>query len=146
VEAGDGEPCGSKDARVIDMLETIKSPESSHVEIKASPPKKVAGSAAQLKCIYTDVDSMGNKQDELKATVQLENCDTVAVTDTWWDDPHNRSASMDGSTPFRRDREGRRGDRVSRCVTVCFDCLELDGGEERLEYLWVRIRDQGKGQ
>ena len=43
VEAGDGEPCDSKDARVIDVLETVEVPENGHIGIGASPPKKVAG-------------------------------------------------------------------------------------------------------
>ena len=37
VEAGDGEPCDSKDTRVIDVLETTEVPENGHVGIRASP-------------------------------------------------------------------------------------------------------------
>jgi len=69
---------------------------------------------------------MGNKQEELEATVQLENCDTVAVMDTWWDDPHDWSASIRGYEPFRSDRQGRRHSGVVLCVRECFDCLEVD--------------------
>ena len=50
------------------MLETMEVPENGH-------PKKVAGSIAQMKCIYTNACSMGNKQEELEAIVQLENHD-----------------------------------------------------------------------
>ena len=64
MEAGDGDPCDSKDVRVVDMLETTEAPENSHIGIRACPPIKVAGSIAQLKCIYTNVCSMGNKQEE----------------------------------------------------------------------------------
>ncbi|GAB0207466.1 mitochondrial enolase superfamily member 1 [Grus japonensis] len=92
---------------------------------------------AQLKCIYTNVHNMGNKQEELEAIVQLENYDIVAITETWWDDSHNWSAAMDGYKLFRRDRQGRRGGGVALYVRECFDCLELDDGDERVECLWV---------
>jgi len=89
VEVRDGDPHSSKDTRVIDVLETTEVPENSHIGIRASPPIKVAGSIAQLKCIYTNACSMGNEQEQLEATVQLENWDTVVITETWWDDSHN---------------------------------------------------------
>ena len=139
-EVGDGDPCGSKDTRVIDVLKTMEVPENGHVGIRASPPRKVAGSIAQLKCIYTNARSMGNKQEELEAIVQLENYDIVAITETWWNDSRNWSAAMDGYKLFRRDRQGRRGGGVALYVTECFDCLEPDDGDERVKCLRVRIR------
>ncbi|GAB0197903.1 mitochondrial enolase superfamily member 1 [Grus japonensis] len=39
-------------------------------------------SVAQLKCIYTNAHSMGNKQEDLEAIVQQENYDTVTITET----------------------------------------------------------------
>ena len=63
---------------------------------------------AQLMCIYTNVCSMGNNQEELKGIVQQENCDLVAIMETWWDCSHNWSAAVDGYQLFRRDRQGRR--------------------------------------
>ncbi|KAK4828095.1 hypothetical protein QYF61_023457 [Mycteria americana] len=81
----------------------MKAPENGHVGIRTSPLKKVAGSIAQLKCIYTNARSTGNKQEELEAIVQQENYDTVAITKTWWGDLHNWSAAMDGYKLFRRD-------------------------------------------
>ena len=62
---------------------------------------------AQLKCIYTNARSMGNKQEELEVTVQQANYDLVAITETWWDNSHDWSAVMDGYKLFRRDRQGR---------------------------------------
>ncbi|KAK4810736.1 hypothetical protein QYF61_007710 [Mycteria americana] len=38
---------------------------------------------AQLKCLYTNARSMGNKQEELEAIVHQENYDMVAITETW---------------------------------------------------------------
>jgi len=101
VEVWDGDPHGSEDTRLKDVVETIEAPENGHVGIRASHPKKVAGSIAQLKHIYTNACSMGNKQ-ELEAIMQLENYDIVAITESWWDDLHNQSAAMDGYKCFRR--------------------------------------------
>ncbi|GAB0189218.1 hypothetical protein GRJ2_001387100 [Grus japonensis] len=138
VEAGDGEPCDSKDTRVIDGLETTEG----QVEIRASPIRRMEGSAAQLKCIYTNACSMGNKQEELEAIMQLENYNILAITETWWDDLHNWSAAtaVDGYKLFRRDRQGRRGGGVALYVRECFDCLELNDGDDKVECLWVIIR------
>ncbi|KAK4810800.1 hypothetical protein QYF61_008773 [Mycteria americana] len=143
VEVGDGDPCGIKDERVVDALETTEVPENSHIGIRASPPKNVAGSIAQQKSIYTNARSMGNKQEEPEAIVQLDSYDIVAITETWWDDSHKWSAAMDGYKLFRRDRQGRRGGGVALYVRDGFDCLELDDGDERVECLWVRVRGKG---
>jgi len=99
----DGYSCGRKDTRAVDALETMETPENSHTGLRASPPKKVAKSVEQLKCIYTNIHSTGNKQEELKAIVQLENYGRIAVTGTWWEDSHNWSAAMDGCKTFRRE-------------------------------------------
>lgn len=68
VAVRDGNPCSSKDKRFIDMLKTTEAPESSQVGIRASPLQKVVGSTAQLKYLYTNANSMGNKQEEMEAT------------------------------------------------------------------------------
>ncbi|KAK4832453.1 hypothetical protein QYF61_023177 [Mycteria americana] len=133
VEAGDEDPCSSKDARVMDVLETTEAPENGHVGIRTSPPKKAVGSIAQLKCIYTNACSMGHEQEELEAIVQQENYDMVAITETCWDNSHNWSAAMDGYKVSRRDRQGRRDDGVALHVRECFDCLELNDDEPELE-------------
>ena len=68
---------------------------------------------AQLKCIYTNAHSMGNKQEELEAIARQGNYNVVTITETWWDDSHNWSTAMDGYKLFRRDRQGRRGGGVA---------------------------------
>jgi len=73
VEVGDEEPCGSKGARVIEVLEPTEAPENSHIAIEAFPPRKGVGSTALLKCIYTNACSVGNKQEELEAIMQQDN-------------------------------------------------------------------------
>ena len=59
-------------------------------------------SIAQLKCIYANAHSMGNKQEELEAVVQQDRYDLVTNTETWWDDSHDWSAAIDGYKLFRR--------------------------------------------
>ena len=43
----------------------------------------------QLKCVYTNACSIGNKQEELEAIVHQANYDLVAITETWWDCSHD---------------------------------------------------------
>lgn len=90
-----------KDTRIIHVLEITEAPENGHIGLKASSHKKVAGSIAQLRCIYTNAYSMGNKE-ELEAIMQQQNHYIVASTDTWWDDSHNWSAALKGYKLFRR--------------------------------------------
>lgn len=61
-------------AKVTDVLKPPDPPENGHKGIMSSSPKKVAGSAAQLKC--TNARSTGNKQEGVKATVDQENYGT----------------------------------------------------------------------
>ncbi|GAB0189311.1 maestro heat-like repeat-containing protein family member 7 [Grus japonensis] len=117
------------------QLETAEAPENSHIRIRTSSPTKVEGSIAQLKCIYTNACSIGNEQEELEAIVQQENYDIVAIMETWWDDSQNCSGAMDDCKPFRRDRQGRRGSGVALYVRECFDYVELDDGDDRVECL-----------
>jgi len=122
------------------MLETTEAPENGHIGIEASSPRKVAASIAQLKCIYNNARSTGNRQEELEAIMQQENYNVVAIKETWWDDSHYWSAAMNIYQPFSRDKQGRRGDRVALYVRECFDHLELDYSDNRVECLWVRTR------
>ena len=59
--------------------------------INGRSSRKVTWLTAQLKCLYTNAYSMGNKQEELEATVLLESYDLVAITETWWDESHDWS-------------------------------------------------------
>jgi len=92
---------------------------------------------AQLKCIYTNAHSMSNKQEELEAAVQQ---DLVIVTEIWWDDSHDWSAAMGGYKLFRKDRQGKRSGGVALCVRDCFDCIELEDCDDKVECLWVKMR------
>ncbi|KAJ7403058.1 hypothetical protein BTVI_81008 [Pitangus sulphuratus] len=81
--------------------------ENSPIENHGSYPLKVAGSAAQVKCTSSNGHSMGREQEELEATVQLENHSIAAITERWLDDWQNCSAVVDGYKVFRRDRQAR---------------------------------------
>jgi len=57
--------------------------------IKELSSKKLRRSAAQLNCLYTSACNLGNKQEELEATVQLENRDIVTITKNCWNYCHD---------------------------------------------------------
>ncbi|XP_075576257.1 myosin heavy chain, skeletal muscle, adult-like [Pelecanus crispus] len=74
----------------------------------------------------------------------MENYDLVAITETWWDESHDRTAVIDGYKLFRRDRQGRRGGGLALCVQNGIDCTELSlkNGKAQVESLRSKIRDQ----
>lgn len=47
--------------------------------IVEGPSQRLKRSTAQLKCLYPNAYSMDNNQDELKTTMQLANCNAIAV-------------------------------------------------------------------
>ena len=57
-----------------------------------------------MKCLCTNVQSLGNKQGELEASVVLENHNIAAVTKTWWDESYDWSVAMDSYKLFRGNR------------------------------------------
>jgi len=46
---------------------------------------------------------LGNKQEELEATMLLESYNLIALTETWWDESHDWRVAIDGYRLFRRD-------------------------------------------
>jgi len=80
---------------------------------KGCSAMKVRRPTAQMKCLYTNACSMGNKQEELEAIVLLESYNLIAITETWWDESHDWNIALDGYRLFRRDRRGRRGGGVA---------------------------------
>jgi len=84
---------------------------------------------------------MGNKQEELEATVLLESYDLIALTETWWD----WSVAIYSYKLFRRDRWGKRGGGVAFYIKKRAQCeeLSLKNSHEQVKCLWVRIRDRG---
>ena len=90
-------------------------PKASHVPLGSSGGKlqisvgslreghtRKVGQKAQLKCLYTNARSMGNKQEELENMMCLENCDLVAIMGVWWDTSHDWHTLTEGYRLFRR--------------------------------------------
>ncbi|GAB0210369.1 hypothetical protein GRJ2_003502700 [Grus japonensis] len=110
--------------------------------IPDTPASKSASSGAQLKCLYANARSMGNKQEELEMCVCLQGYDLIGIRETWWDSSYDWSVGMEGYRLFRKDRQGRRGGGVTLYVNDQLECMELHLGmeEELTESLWVRIK------
>ena len=56
----------------------VETPEYGHEGIRTTATQK----EAQLRCFYTNAGIMGNKQEELEASVWSESYDIVAITET----------------------------------------------------------------
>lgn len=106
---------------------------------KGGNPESGVKSAAQLKCMYTNAPSTGNKQEELEAVVQQQSCAVVTITETWWDGSCDCSTAMDGYKLFRRDRRRRRGGGGASIREV-FDAVGIETIDDDIECLWVRIK------
>ena len=83
---------------------------------------------AQVKCIYTNACSIGNKQEDLEDIVLWQAVyDLVAITETWWDCSNDWSAAVGGYKLFRRDRVESlwvrmkaKANKTDILVGVCF--------------------------
>ena len=62
---------------------------------------KVTWPIAHLKCIYTNICSMGNKQEEMDAIVLLENYDVISFKEMQWDESHNWNFMIEDYKIFR---------------------------------------------
>jgi len=69
--------------------------------------------------------SMGNKKEDLEASVLLENYDLIALSETWWDESHDWSMAIDGYRLFRRDRWGKKGGSIALYMKKSIQCEEL---------------------
>ncbi|GAB0204978.1 hypothetical protein GRJ2_002963400 [Grus japonensis] len=97
---------------------------------------------AQLKYLYANTRSMGNKQEELEMCACLQGYDLIGIMEMWWDGSYDWSIGMEGYRLFRKDRQGRQGGGVTLYVSDQLECMELHLGmdEELTESLWVRIK------
>ena len=64
---------------------------------------------AQLKCLYANARSMGNKQEELETVVQLDKYDLIALREMWCDGSHNWNIGIEGYKLLRKDKQRRKG-------------------------------------
>lgn len=110
---------------------TYQSSEEWPSTLQKGSTKKVGQLTVQLKCLYTNTHSMGNKQEELEAVVHLESYDQITVTVTW-DQSHGWSAGIDDYKLFRRDKQGRRGGKTD------FTELCLKNNDQQVQSLRVK--------
>jgi len=87
---------------------------------------------------------MGNKQEELEATVMLESYDLVATTEALSDESHDWRAAINGYELFRRDRKGRRGAGITLYIKKWteYEELSMKNSHEQVESLWERTRER----
>ena len=78
VKEEDDSPFCRKNARVGVRLVAMETPEYGHEGTRTTDTQK----EAQLRCLYTIAGIMGNKQEELEASVWSESYDIVAITET----------------------------------------------------------------
>ena len=104
---------------------------------------KATRPVAKLKCLYTNVLNMENKQEELEIVTQLGKCDLIAIMETRWDESHNWNTLIEDYRLFRGDRQDRRGGGFALHVRRWIDCEELclRNSHKQVESLWVKIKD-----
>ncbi|KAK4809957.1 hypothetical protein QYF61_002914 [Mycteria americana] len=61
---------------------------------------------------------MGNKQEDLEATMLLESYDLVAITETWWDESCDWSVAINGYRLFRSDRPPNQGEPIDEAFLL----------------------------
>ena len=52
--------------------------------------------AASVKCLYTNADRIGNKDEELEICVQLQAYNHVGITETAWDGSYDWHVATEG--------------------------------------------------
>jgi len=109
---------------------------------KGAPASKSDSLVAQLKCLYANAYSMGNKQEELEMCIHLQDYDLIGITETWWYGSYDWSFGMEGCRLFSKDRQGRPEGDVAVYVNDQLECMELHlgMGKEPTKSSWVRIK------
>ena len=97
-----------------------------------------------MKCLYTNVDSVRSRQEELEALAQSQSYDIVGRSETCWEKPCEWSAVMDGARLSRRERRGRRRCGVVLRVKEGLDCTALAAEDNMVESLCLKIRGKAK--
>ncbi|PKU48831.1 hypothetical protein llap_903 [Limosa lapponica baueri] len=117
-----------------------RTPGVQHKGLPVIPASKSASLGAQLKCLYANPRSMGNKQEELETCACLQGYDHIGIMETWWDVSCDWNVGMEGCRVFRKDKQGRQGRGVALYVKDQLECMELCLGSygELTESLWVR--------
>lgn len=74
--------------------------------VRAYSSKNVKQLIAEVYSLYTDARSMPDKQEDLKAIVQLGSYDLTTITKMWRHEFCNWSTTISGYKLFLRDRQG----------------------------------------
>lgn len=82
-------------------------------------PKKINN----LKCLYTNATSLGNKFEELELITKVENIDLIFITETWFTESNFKNIS--GFEPFNYFRSGKTGGGVTIFVNKKFSSFEI---------------------
>jgi len=97
---------------------------------------------AQLKCLYANIHSMGNKQEESEMRTRLQSYDLIGIMKMWWVGSYDWSVGMEGYRLFRKDRQGRQRRGAALYASDQLERMELHLGmdEEPTESLCVRTK------
>ena len=82
---GDTEACGN----TVTLGDGKGKPQTYPGSITKGSSKKAARPITKLKYLYTNVNSMGSKQEDQETMAQLRKYDLIAITETWWDKYHD---------------------------------------------------------
>ncbi|XP_060139070.1 uncharacterized protein LOC132593239 [Zootoca vivipara] len=111
---------------------------------KISLNKRHGGMINGLQCLYTNAQSMGNKQDELELLVQQTKYDIIGITETWWDESHDWNVQIEGYNLFQRNRPNRKGGGGVLYVRDVYTCEEIQDLklQSHIESIWVKIKGE----
>jgi hypothetical protein len=93
---------------------------SDTVELENCSSKAETGMTARaiggnLKCFYTNANSLRGKMEEFRDRVREMRCDVAGITETWADaEIVDAELAVDGFDMFRVNRRGRKGGGVMR--------------------------------
>ncbi|OPJ82162.1 ras-related protein Rab-33A [Patagioenas fasciata monilis] len=94
--------------------------------MKGCSSEKATRPTARLRSLCTNTrSSVGNKQEELEATVLLEGYDLVATAEPWWGGSRDWRVLIDVCGVFGRDGRGRKGGGVALYIRRRSECEEL---------------------
>lgn len=64
------------------------------------------GLGAQGLCyLYTNAQSLGNRQEKLKFVIQTEGNNLIGITETWWDNSHDLSMAVEKYELLKKDHK-----------------------------------------
>ena len=82
-------------------------------------------STRSLKCLYTNAQSMGNKQEELELLIHQNKYDIIGITETWWDETYDWNVVIGGYNLFQRNRPSKKGGGVALYIKDIYTAEEI---------------------